>query len=328
MARTSMDFDFITAHLKNRPIAAILEQCDEKDDFKALQLLCIIDYYVEKANLYPRIIGSSCPKLISQLFQFRHFGGFRFYDFRANHRVKKFVLQCKLCELTGPYECILAHMKINHNHDTPLTICTFCNKMTFEKHFEKENETNIGTSDVNTVNENPTMEQCYSEYARRHAIVKDTNCDEIVAAFYDILRDISKKIECFTVRNQRYSAQSLSTVEKLVQNYDEDVSDECKVYQVKSRKTKTTIDNPKLTEEFERVTNHWFGGTAARSITKKARVDSVIIIIDSDEEGDAGPSAHPTQSGQSSGGNEAPGSVNEPRQKLNFLPLECVLIES
>lgn len=306
MVNPIIDAAIITEHLRSRPIAAIFDKCDEKQDYKALQFMSIVDYEAERRKLYERIGESPYPKLLSQLLQFCHFGRFRFYDFHADRRMKEYVLQCKFCELTGPYACILTHMAINHNVHTALKTCTFCNKEDVGKHLDDH-----------------SLDRCHHEYVQRYRIVIDESLCDIVSDFYAMLKDISVKLDIITIRNKNYCARGYGTVERLDQNYDEDFSNECTVFRPKSQVRNKTIESTKLNAEFARVTEIF----ALSSFIKKTPTASDIIIIDSDDENEsddtrnlarnsAGPSMHPIQSTRSCGGIEAPGPVSASRQKF------------
>lgn len=297
MAQSAIDAANITEHLMKRPIAAILEQCVEKDDFKALQFMCIVDYYAEKRNLYSRIGGSSCPKLLSLLFQFRHFEKFKYFDYPINRKMKWYVLQCKFCELTGPYRCILTHMAINHNVHIGLKMCAYCNKKELKEHFADN-----------------SLEQCYNEYFQRHHIVIDEKMWEIVADFYDMMKQLSRKLKIVTHRYSGFFAHAYGAVERLDQSYGEDFPNELTVFRLKTRSQNQSIGSTKLNEEFKQVANILFGGTkATNSIRMSRTVISGVMVSDSDDDNrneSTSDLMQPTQSGQSSGENEAQGSVS------------------
>lgn len=89
----------LVKYLLHRPIASILEKSTEKNDLKALKVMCVIDFEMDKRGYYVQM--EKHHKLKEQLLNFHSFGSLQFYDCRVNAGIGSRVLQCKFCELIG-----------------------------------------------------------------------------------------------------------------------------------------------------------------------------------------------------------------------------------
>lgn len=186
----SSEIDYITEYLRTRPIAPILERSVEKDNLIALKFM--LDYEMEQRKLYRRIQNiNSASLLMMQLMQFHSFESFRFYDYVVKQEVNKLVLQCSSCGLIGPYASMQTHMAINHNVHIASKMCGYCNCVELREHFDNNT---IGRCLVNYLNERNISEW-------------DTNVCNIVAEFYDILRNIAEKFSIITTRRKNYAAK-------------------------------------------------------------------------------------------------------------------------
>lgn len=104
----------VLEHLKNRPIAAVRNVLSERDSIDALKLICILDYELEKANLYAEM--AAVPKLSEQLLKFYSLSSFKYFSYKLEKfLLGKRLLRCKVCQLVGPYVTVLEHMVISHN---------------------------------------------------------------------------------------------------------------------------------------------------------------------------------------------------------------------
>lgn len=126
------DIARITSHLCGRPIARIFEQSREKDTAVALKLMCILDFHIDRSNLYTQIQATN-PKLLAQLMKFHTFASYRFFDYAVNKDFAKRILRCKFCDLVGRHANILSHMAINHNCHIGLKMCVYCNRVELKK---------------------------------------------------------------------------------------------------------------------------------------------------------------------------------------------------
>lgn len=259
----------IAIHLSKRPIAPILEQSSEKTNAIALQLMCIMDYYMEERRLYGRIAKMQCPKLFMQLMKFHTFVSFKYYDYRASRKIGDKILRCKFCDLTGPYTYILTHMAVNHNAHIGLKLCAYCNREELKVHF------NDGSFD-----------HCYDQYIRKHQVVKDDSISEIVATFYGLLKEISEKLNICTVRNHAYAGTGYTAIEKIAQKYGRDFPTECIIFQ--QRNFEKPIKSESLRKEFVRVISFMYGGNRISRLKSNnaERSDGEHIIVISDDEND------------------------------------------
>lgn len=136
----------LVEHLRGRPIAPVLNATIGSNT-NLLKILCILDYELEKANMYPEI--KVMPKLMGQLMNFYPSSEFKYFKYNLSKEAKigNKVLQCKCCELIGPYVIVLEHMAVNHNIHTSAKLCMFCEKDELQDH---------ATSN--------TLDQCYDNY--------------------------------------------------------------------------------------------------------------------------------------------------------------------
>lgn len=190
----------IAIHLSKRPFAMILEQSSEKTNSIALQLMCIIDYYMEESHLYARIARIKCPKLLMQLMKFHTFAAFKYYDYRASRKIGDKILRCKFCDLVGLYPLILTHMAVNHNAHIGLKSCAYCNRDELKMHFS-----------------NGSFDHCYEHYIRKHQVIKNDEICEIVTTYYGLIKGIAEKLNICTVRNHAYAGTGYTSIEKIAQ---------------------------------------------------------------------------------------------------------------
>lgn len=286
MAQSMNDANLIAQHLQKRPFVRIFENSREKNNINALKLMCILDFHTEHSGLYAKIGQSSLPKLQSNLLQFREFHKFKYYNYRVDPRIRDRVLQCKFCELIGPYTYILTHMTINHNVHMGLKMCVYC----------KHKELNIHFNDR-------SIEMCYQRYLQRHEIVESTidkNVCEIVGDFYRMLKVLSKQLNTYCSRDHRFTGHGHRRVEKLNDDYGNDFPREVTVFR---QNNDTTLHSSSLDQEFKRIISILYGGNNASRLFMEppSMVDDNVIEISDDDDDH---SVEPTQSGQSSGGGQ------------------------
>lgn len=259
----------IGIHLSKRPIAPILEQSSEKTNPVALQLICILDYYMEERRLYAQIAKVQSPKLLMQLLKFHSFVSFKYYDYRASRKIGDKILRCKFCDLIGPYTNILTHMAINHNAHIGLKMCAYCNREELKVHFS-----------------NGSFNHCYDHYIRKRQVIKDDEITEIVANSYGLIKEISEKLNVCTVRNHAFAGTGYTAIEKIAQKYGRDFPTDCIIFQ--QRNFEKPIKSDILQKEFVRVIGFMYGGNRISrlmsSTAETAGDENVIEISDDDEE--------------------------------------------
>lgn len=257
----------IAIHLSKRPIALVLERSSEKTNPIALQLMCIIDYYMEERHLYARISKTQNPKLLMQLMKFHTYISFKYYDYRASRKIGDKILRCKFCNLIGPYAYILTHMAVNHNAHIGLKLCAYCNRQELKIHF------NDGL-----------FEHCYDHYIRKQQMIKDDEICEIVAAFYSLIKEIAEKLNICTVRNHAYAGTGYTSIAKIAQKYGRDFPSDCIIFQ--QRNFEKPIKSDTLQKEFVRVISFMYGGNRISRLVSNVETatDENIIVISDDEE--------------------------------------------
>lgn len=241
------EIDRISTHLRGRPIAQIYEQCNEKDDIKALKLLCILDFKLEQLGLYTKINATN-PKLLKLLMGFHTFASFKYYDYAVKKEIGTRILRCKFCDLVGPYARILSHMAMNHNTHIGVKICDYCKRVDLEKHFEDN-----------------TLEQCYQNYIQRYKWEDhewNENVCEIVTKFFWMLKKLADKFNASSVRQKSFTGRGYSSVERLSQNYGDDFPNECLVFKQPAKKNlKNFTTSIAFDIEFKQIMSHFCSET-------------------------------------------------------------------
>lgn len=259
-------------HLQKGPFAPIYDLSNEKSNHIALKLMCIVDYHVQRWDLYTRIQESNNVKLLSQLMAFRSYGSFKYYDYQA--AMGKRVLQCKFCDLTGPYGLILTHMAINHDAHIGMTVCNYCNSTELKKHFDQN-----------------SLAACYANYIQRNGIEVDEAVSTIVTDFFIMLKRLSDKFKITTVRNHTFSGKGYGTAERLDREYDSDIDEQITVYTCRTPKNKMKTITGRVAEldaEFGRVISNLYGGNNASRMMQQQSANAAEseIIVLSDDDGD------------------------------------------
>lgn len=201
-------------HLSKRPIAPVFKNLKEheKSDEIAQKFMCIVDYELNKNDLYARLNQTNSPKLLHELLGFHSYKSFTYYEYVSGSFLEGKFLQCKFdqCEFIGPYLLTLTHMAINHNTDVGSTICEYCNDQDLREHFLED-----------------TFDECYQNYLdNKHisdGVIEENTVHQIILDFYNMLKECSKKLEVYTKRklcrcNDAYSDKS----EQFAQRYGED----------------------------------------------------------------------------------------------------------
>lgn len=261
-------------HLQNRQFAPIFNESDEQTNPIALKLMCVVDYGMQRWHLYDSIKKSNSPKLLQQLLQFRSYGAFKYYDYQAP--MGKRVLQCKFCNLNGPYGLILTHMAINHNAHIGMTTCNYCNTNDLKKHIDQN-----------------SLDECYANYIRRNGVEVNETINKIVVEFYTMLKLLSAKLNIITVRNHLFSGKGYAAPGRLDHDYGNDIDVNITVYtsRTPANKKKTILGHlNELDREFQRVISNLYGGNNASRLMQQQAVDAeaeTIVISDDDDSGES-----------------------------------------
>lgn len=269
------EVDILTKHLLNRPIGPIFSDCEEKTNIKVLQLLCIIDFHTGHRDLYSRIQNSSNPKLLSQLLRFRKIENFKCYDYQIHSRVAKQILQCKFCELIGPYKSVLAHMAITHDAHISTIDCAYCNRNTLKTHFS-------GNS----------LDKCYNNYLIKHSVQMDNNTIDIVNDFYRMLIEVCTNLGICRKRQNFLGHGRYKSVQQLGTKYGSDFPNECTVFQPSYLHNDNKIaQNSQLETEAKQILCILYGEDYPARIlhpkTSKSPPEAEdVICLDSDDDDD------------------------------------------
>lgn len=259
----------ILSYLSRRPIAPIVEKSNEKNNVRALQLMCIVDHHMGQRKMYDRFAGH--PKMLTQLLQFHSFVSFKYYDYRANSKMFQKLMQCKFCELIGPCTLILTHMSMNHNTHIGLKTCIFCNRTDFADHLK----TNTGLDD------------CYHEYKTKYneieELSKDHNLLNAIVDFYEMLNAISSRLNVCILRTHGFAGSGHKVTEKLQRNYGDDLDSECIVFNVRNTKHKQ-LDSSKLRKEFNDIVKTMRDNEITHFLSPRAiKSEDSIQIVDDDD---------------------------------------------
>lgn len=232
----------IMDHLMSRPIASIVVNSMEKDFDIALKMMCVIDFFVEKRDLYAEI--KATPKLLDQLLRFRFFGSFKFREYQLKKSsLGNKLLQCESCEFTAPYITTLEHMVMSHDLHKSALICQYCQTTRLREH-----------------DENHTLDNCYLNYQIRQQINTNHPCPPVIVEFYKLIRKIAAKLGVNVKRNDHFNAcgNTRIPIEIIeIDDNDDDDDEECKrvnnepFIHNRSYNTKKTIKLDVLDELFQ-----------------------------------------------------------------------------
>lgn len=260
--------DALRAHLVKRPIAAIFENSNEKNDETALKFMCLVDYYVAEHKFYDEFV--KYPKLMAQLLRFHSYSSFVFYSYPAIRTISGHLLQCKFCELTGPYSHILTHMAINHNAHIGLKTCAYCNRSQLIEHMQ-----------------NGTFNTCYQHYMTTHGIDPNAVNVEIVNNFYKLLKNISSALDVLIFRTEAFAGIGYRKTVDIERLYGSDFPTTCTVYSPRSNGKRINVN--KLNHMFGTVVSFMYGGNGLSRFEQRQQQenDDSIIISDDEEDGAA-----------------------------------------
>lgn len=259
--------DSLIKYLSNRPIEPILRESKEKDDLMALKLMSIIDYSIEKKSLYEKMQDQ--PKLKKQLMQFHSYGKFKYYDIQVYGAIGERLLQCKLCDLVGPYAYILTHMAIVHNSHISTKTCAYCNR-----------------KDIIAHSLDKSLQMCYDEYLKKYDIQPATINTEVIVEFFELIKKIAKELGVIVSRNDLFTGTGyphIEFIQKPICNFPKT----CTVYSPKNSYKKmnpVTLDN-----YFQMVTDSMIGGNGMSRLTQNTMENDEneqdVVVLSSDDEG-------------------------------------------
>lgn len=264
--------DALRAHLAKRPIAPIFESSHERNDGTALKFMCLVDYYVAEHKFYDEFV--KYPKLMAQLLRFHSYRSFVFYSYPAIRTISGLLLQCKFCELTGPYSHILTHMAINHNAHIGLKQCAYCNRTQLTEHIQ-----------------NGTLATCYQHYLTIHGIDPKAVDVDILNKFYKLLKNISSALDVVIPRSEAFAGIGYRKTVDIERLYGPDFPTTCTVYSPKNTGKRINVD--KLNHMFGTVISFMYGGNGLSRFDQRHQEanDDSIIISDDEEDGSAQASA-------------------------------------
>lgn len=262
-------------HLQQGAFAQIFRNANANEQCNpvAVKLMCIVDYNVQRLNLY-ELMRAAYPKLVAQLLQFHSYGMFKYFDYTVGLEIGQRVLQCKFCELIGPYALILTHMSVNHDAHIGSKQCVYCNRTELRKHFG-----------------DGTLAECYTNYLERTHIQRDENVCNIVTEFYKMLKNISSDFDISTIRNHGFAGKGHGTVERLSGGYDSDVDDTVTIYKNRSSKSKFKNISRRLIaldQQFSHAMNQLYGSNFKRLFVRPATSPNDTIVISSEDDYDDG----------------------------------------
>ncbi|XP_055297568.1 uncharacterized protein LOC129566057 [Sitodiplosis mosellana] len=249
-----MNIKRLKEYLSSRPISVVLDKLsdDEKNDEIALKFMSIVDYELERKNLYTRIRSTNLPKMLQELLGFKSYKSFAYYEYINNSKLDGKNVQCPYCQLFGPYASMLTHLAINHNISIGYKICFYCHHWELKDHFDSESSLQI----------------CYENYLQQHEIsdiVRDSFAvHQIIKDFYSVIKQLSVSLGVVTQRQiHRYAGKGLGKPEEINVEHGDDLSSTTTAYKQKApRKIISTIPKNKLNKMFVVAITAMCGGEA------------------------------------------------------------------
>lgn len=200
----------VQEYLLSRPIRVAFSQLndDEKNDETAIKFMCVVDFEVQRKNLYEQMATTNIPKLFQQLLGFHSYKYFTYYDYQDSSLLSGKNLQCRQCELFGPYTTILTHMATNHNISIGNKLCAYCENCELNRHFE-----------------DASLQRCYNNYLRTKAISdierEAIRVHQVVKEFYNVLKLFSKTMDVLVYRKlHSYAGTGLRRPDHLTTYFD------------------------------------------------------------------------------------------------------------
>lgn len=229
----------ILAHLQSRPISPIVNASKETDDVRALKMICVIDHHLEINGAYPEL--RAMPKLMGELLNLHSFGSFKYYKYHLPKLTFDYkILQCKRCELIGPYQTVIEHMVICHNlHLTPST-CMWCEKVDVQQHIYDS-----------------TLEQCYQAYVPRFSSISHP---PIIKKVYKVLEKLATTLNVRTIRRENFKNSHKVKEFDIIPPVDQsdDIDHHIIVFRASKRAHKGPADDA-LEKLFRNAIQHFYG---------------------------------------------------------------------
>lgn len=216
-----------------RPFASIVSSSSEKDNDIALKVMCVVDYYMEKHDLYRQI--NSVPKLMEQIFKFKSYAMFQYYKYALKKTLMRDrPLQCECCEFMGTYETTLEHMVLNHDRHKSARDCHWCGETELANH-----------EATNTLNE------CYVKYSFRNRL-RDDNCPSFIGHVYKLISKIALTLNVQTLRSATFMATMIKTtaIADSIASDDDGISNEMIVSDLMFKRSPKRINLESLEKLF------------------------------------------------------------------------------
>lgn len=259
-----IDIKKLQLHLLSRPIAPIFANSKEQDDFEALKLMCMIDFYADNRELFGKINKLNQPKLLGQLIQLHSFKSFKYYNCHVNRAIGDRQYQCTFCELIAPYSLVLTHMAIVHDTHVSVKTCAYCKRESVVKH-----------------NENGTLDKCYADYLKKYNVDQiDDESVQVIIDFYKLLKDIAELLNVLISRNENMDGIGYPRIEQIKRKIPQ-FPTTFKVLTPKRSSKK--MDKNKLDEHFNIVVSILFGGNRTSRLKRDNKPDVETFVISDDD---------------------------------------------
>lgn len=197
----------ILNHLMARPMSSILKKTQSENEV-TLKLMCIIDHWLEKSQLYADIL--QYPKLLEQLLRFKNYERFQYFEYKMNKKpFGQLLLACQCCEFVAPYNITMEHMVLNHGRHRSAGECQWCCQLKIHEHIESD-----------------TLEQCYHEYIDKYQINVNPRVCKLIDAVFMQLRLLADNLGVRTTRSSEYRAHNSIRTEIIALD-DSDDDDLC-----------------------------------------------------------------------------------------------------
>lgn len=187
----------MTDHLRQRSFCKVLDELPniQQECDRALKLMCIVDYQIQKAKLYEKMENG----LVKMKLMKFDYCLFKFYDYQKLPITRNCLLKCKECNLVAEYTDILTHMAISHNVHLGLKICAYCDVKQLSEHSRERN-----------------FEKCRDDHYEKYNIEINLTI-YIVQKFYGELKEVAENIGVVVKRNKGFGGVGQAEIVKLTQ---------------------------------------------------------------------------------------------------------------
>lgn len=223
-----------------RPFAPIVSSSLEKDNDIALKVMCVVDHYVDKHDLYRHI--NAVPKLLEQIFRFRSYAMFQYYKYTMKKTlIKDRPLQCECCEFLGTYENTLEHMVLNHDRHKSARLCHYC-----------------GVKDLAMHDNENTLHECYVKYSIRNRLMED-KCPSFIAEIFKLITKIAIRLNVQTIRAASFSAtcQLTTGIATGIADDDDEISNEIVITDLMFKRSPKRINLDVLEKLFSEAMDYF-----------------------------------------------------------------------